>query len=571
MINNKSKLEAIGWRSYRLIKKKAMEQELSWSGLIISLSIAFFITVTCACFLRLAYNSIENNANAARQYNGERLIQSGALVKLFINSASAATLDLKAAPIKDTNHVTVESGQSSTQIIKLKNIGKDSWKPAEVNLETGPYLKTSSKFETTTWLKFYRLVKLPKEVKPGQTIEISFPIKAPVNVEATIQENFQLVRDERPIPGSLVRFFITISKPIVKANPAPIISQSQVKANTIAAAPLVPVVAPKPDFCISFINDAASYQNCNTAAQENRAEDGIVFSPLLNSEPKIRVGLFSSSATNRLSFNTLFDIYGGTEILFSAVPANTVVSANFDLASRRYAVNMANMAKTTTSPLRFVPRDINGVATLFDYNNKDNRFRGVIETRYTEPAKKVWFINELPIESYLKGLAETTNASPIEFQKVMATAARSYALYHYLRGVEYGLIDASTKHADDHFHVDAYYDQVYRGYNSELRMSGLSAAIDSTRGITVAYAGKPVVTPYFSNSDGRTRDWTEVWGGTVKPWLKSVLVPLDNGKNLFGHGVGLSARGALLMVSSGTSWQSALRYFYTGIDLLKIY
>ena len=128
----------------------------------------------------------------------------------------------------------------------------------------------------------------------------------------------------------------------------------------------------------------------------------------------------------------------------------------------------------------------------------DNRFRGVIEYRYTEPANKVWVINELPIETYLKGLAETSNAGALEYQKVMATAARSYAMYHYLRGVSYGLTDASTKHAADHFHIDAYYDQVYRGYNSEIRMPRLSAAVDATRGQVVSYQGKPVVTPYFS-------------------------------------------------------------------------
>ena len=153
----------------------------------------------------------------------------------------------------------------------------------------------------------------------------------------------------------------------------------------------------------------------------------------------------------------------------------------------------------------------------------------------------------------------------------MATTDRSYALYHYLRGIVYNVNYSSTKHASDHFHIDAYYDQVYRGYNSELRMPSLSVAVEATRGVTVAYAGQPVVTPYFSNSDGRTRDWVEVWGGTAKPWLKSVVVAQDNGKNLFGHGVGMSARGALLMVVGGLNWQNVLKHFYTGIDLLKIY
>ncbi|MCX6792450.1 MAG: hypothetical protein NTY12_00295 [Candidatus Falkowbacteria bacterium] len=566
---NHQKFGTISWKSYQLIRKKAMEQELSWSGLVISLSIAFFVVAGCAGFLRLAYTSIENNNNSAKQLDGERLIQSGALVKLFVNRASAATLDLKAVPIKDTNHISIEQGKAGTQIVKLKNTGKDSWKPGEVNLETGLYLKTFSKLQTSTWLKFYRPVSLTKEVKPGQSVDISFPIKAPTDFEGTIQENFQLVRDERPIAGSLVRFFITVTKPVVASSTT---IQNQVKSNTTPAAPIAPIVAPKVDFCISMINDATSYQNCNTSAQESPNDNGIIFSPLLTKEPNIRVGLFNSDIAQRITFNTIFDVYAGKDVLFSGVQPNIFISASFDAASKRYAVRLVDMAKTTASPLRFVPRDsINGVATLLDSKSTDNRFRNVIEMRYTEPAKKVWLINELPLESYLKGLAETTNASPIEFQKVMATTARTYALYHYLRGVEYNIPDASTKHADDHFHIDAYYDQVYRGYNSELRMSGLSAAIDATRGVTVAYAGKPVVTPYFSNSDGRTRDWTEVWGGAIKPWLRSVLVPQDTGKNLFGHGVGMSARGALLMVTSGTSWQNVLKYFYTGIDLLKIY
>ncbi|MBU0636751.1 MAG: hypothetical protein ABH818_01025 [Patescibacteria group bacterium] len=51
----------IGWRYYNEIKKKAVEQEFSWSGLALSLSIAFFIVVICAQGLNLSYQSIEAN------------------------------------------------------------------------------------------------------------------------------------------------------------------------------------------------------------------------------------------------------------------------------------------------------------------------------------------------------------------------------------------------------------------------------------------------------------------------------------------------------------------------------
>ncbi len=566
MFHKDIQFDPITWRSYQIVKKKAMEQELSWSGLAVSLSIAFFIVITCAGLLNLAYHSLNKDYQVVDQAPAKHLIRIGVLASLKIKSASAASLDLKASPSKDTEYITLTSGQNITKTIKLKNTGKDIWRASEINLETGPYLKTFSRLETSAWLKFYRLVKLPKDVKPGQTIEITFSLKAPTDIVGTFQENFQLVRQERPITGSLVRFFVTINEPKSVINQPISSNQNQVKSDTVVATPLAPIIEPsnKP-----YLN--------NNSSQE--APSGVINKNLLPSEPIIRVGLFNSSAAQRLSSNSLFDVYAGQEIIFSGLPAGSIVLANYDQSNQRYTVTYKDWFKTSLWPLRFISRDQRGIFTLLDYKNnpawnsslQDNSFRGIIEMRYTLPAKKVWLINELPLENYLRGLAETTNASSVEFQKVMVTAARSYALYHYLRGVEYGLIDASTKHAADHFHIDAYYDQVYRGYNSEIRMPRLSSAVDLTRGVAVTYNNKPVVTPYFSNSDGRTRSYTEVWGGTNMPWLVSVAVPQDSGKNLFGHGVGLSARGALLMINEGKSWLEVLKYFYTKTTLFKVY
>ncbi len=73
-------LEHIGWKNYNTIKKKAMEQEFSWSGLLISLSIAFFIVTISALCLNFIFNSVEaskerqelvnkNYSNSASQIN----------------------------------------------------------------------------------------------------------------------------------------------------------------------------------------------------------------------------------------------------------------------------------------------------------------------------------------------------------------------------------------------------------------------------------------------------------------------------------------------------------------------
>lgn len=55
-------LSHISWKSYNLIKKKAMEQEFSLAGLTLSLSIAFFVSIGSAQALNLAYQSTMNES-----------------------------------------------------------------------------------------------------------------------------------------------------------------------------------------------------------------------------------------------------------------------------------------------------------------------------------------------------------------------------------------------------------------------------------------------------------------------------------------------------------------------------
>ena len=50
-------LNHIGWKYYNSIKKKAMEQEFSWTGLLVSLSIAFFIVIAAASILNIVHSS----------------------------------------------------------------------------------------------------------------------------------------------------------------------------------------------------------------------------------------------------------------------------------------------------------------------------------------------------------------------------------------------------------------------------------------------------------------------------------------------------------------------------------
>lgn len=78
--------KAISWKYYNTIKKKAMEQEFSLSGLLISLSIAFFIVVICAQILNFINQSIIKQQNYQQQLNYQ-------MYRLENNTGGAQNID----------------------------------------------------------------------------------------------------------------------------------------------------------------------------------------------------------------------------------------------------------------------------------------------------------------------------------------------------------------------------------------------------------------------------------------------------------------------------------------------
>jgi hypothetical protein len=287
--------------------------------------------------------------------------------------------------------------------------------------------------------------------------------------------------------------------------------------------------------------------------------------------PLIRVGLYYTTSLVVITANTAYFIEDQNKTILANVPANIQSTVSFNFSNKTYNLSANGVNLATNSYIRFEGKP-DTVFEIVNFDNapgwnadiNDNRFLGSIEVRYASATNRLWVINELQMEDYLKGIAETSNYSPLEYQKALITAARSYAYYHYSRG---------TKHAAENFTVDASYDQVYRGYNSEQRLTKVVEAVEQTKGIVITYNDNPVVTPYFSWSDGHTRNWEDVWGGSIVPWCRSVKEPAGYDKTtLYGHGVGMSARGALLLASDyNYTYDRILKYYYTGIELKKIY
>ena len=124
-------------------------------------------------------------------------------------------------------------------------------------------------------------------------------------------------------------------------------------------------------------------------------------------------------------------------------------------------------------------------------------------------------INALDLESYVRGVVggEMPPSWPQEALRAQAVAARTYAL--------------ATSKAGDGF--DQYADtrsQVYDGMSGERPST--DAAVAGTAGEIVVFAGKPIVTYYFSTSGGRTENIENSFlGATPEPYLVSVEDPYD--------------------------------------------
>jgi len=303
----------------------------------------------------------------------------------------------------------------------------------------------------------------------------------------------------------------------------------------------------------------------------------IAFTKRYDAEPLMRVGIAyfepEDAAWNphRITSAGPFRVMteDGHEVL--RAPAGSVVSIDYRPGTSTYHLKVGMEWYTLNQPVRIAPEQAGDLLELASYtkrlhwegNTSDNLFRGTLEIRYVPDTERLWAINELSLEEYLKGLVETSDDAPAEFHKAQVIAARSFALYHIERGGKYK--------KGQFILTNSASDQVYRGAKAAARRPNLVAAVEATRGIVVTYDGDVVVTPYYAQSDGRTRTWEQVWGGKPKAWLASVADPVCEGKRKIGHGVGMPQRCAMELAGQGWTFQAILKNYYQGVDLRKIY
>lgn len=305
----------------------------------------------------------------------------------------------------------------------------------------------------------------------------------------------------------------------------------------------------------------------------------------------MRVGIYATTGIAQVTADGSYQIVLSNGELLGILAASIVTNVSYD--NGNYHIVAPGIDRVASAYPTMMPI-AGAIMEVVSYNDcgyewtcqnvvpqlNYNRFRGSIEVRYTTqkdsysdyPANTLWAVNIIPLEYYLRGLAEATNSVDVpEYLKALGVAARTYAVRLKLDG---------TKH--DEIGVDLLNsrkgngnDQQYFGYLFEERNKSLVDIYTTTSGEIITYNNYPIVAAYSSGTDGRTRSGKEAgWADTA--YLQSVEDPygiLSNWATLAGnHMVGLSAKGARGYASEGgKDYQWILKHYYTGVSIEKKY
>jgi len=167
--------------------------------------------------------------------------------------------------------------------------------------------------------------------------------------------------------------------------------------------------------------------------------------------------------------------------------------------------------------LYFVPAAESG---HLSFNRRD--YRGIFVLK-KGPAGSV-LVNMLNLEDYLKAVVPSElspyNFPAFEAHKAQAVAARTYAMKNI------------QINGDQDFDLcDTPKSQFYKGMSAEHPLS--SRAVDETRGEAVLYKGRLIDALYTSTCGGITANVEEVFEGSAKPYLRSIVCTYDQQEEMF--------------------------------------
>ncbi|MBA7490269.1 hypothetical protein ES702_00806 [subsurface metagenome] len=219
--------------------------------------------------------------------------------------------------------------------------------------------------------------------------------------------------------------------------------------------------------------------------------------------PVLRVGIFLNQTEINIGGDGTFKIYNLKSNSLVSEERNKIIK----LLAHDKGIEISGIG-VYSGPIKIIPAGNTKVIVVV--NGQKYHYRGSIEINIDKEYRKFNIINIIGIEEYLYGVLkkEISPRWPAEALKAQAVAARTFAIFNMNKYIDKGYnICASTN------------SQAYGGVNHEDPLT--NRAIDETRGMIIAYKGKPINAVYHSDSGGYTEDSENVWGSFL-PYLRSV-------------------------------------------------
>lgn len=436
--------------------------------------------------------------------------------------------------IQNVKTIEAKGGDPIKLVLGFQNVGTASWKKVQIVSGSPTQLAGQAlTFADKTWKSNSLVLENAEEIAPGKTLRNTLTFRAP-RTKGNYNAVFTLMADGKAVGEAVVKVAVTDNAPLNYKDPFPIETDNEDDDDDSAEVP---------------------------------EETELPTTPRSEVEPRIRVGLDVDTikALHFISYEDDYIVYSGTR---EKGELKKLKIGELRYADGVYSFKGGGLQFTTEDYIRLVPK--NNEHAVFELMNMKramswvgpgdfNQYRGAMEYRVGKVDGKKYAVNDLLFEDYVKGIAEFGKNDEMEFIKANVVAARSYA---YVSLGKYSFFDV----------LATTYDQNYLGKKVEDYMPRATEAVEATRGMMVIYDDKVVVTPYFGNSNGKTKTWKEVWGGSNKPWLVPVKANYDAGKKQYGHGVGMSQRDANLRAKNeGLTWTQLLKYYYTGTSIGWIY
>jgi hypothetical protein len=524
------------------------------------------------------------------------------------STPSKEKVDLDFEDVSDFSDININSDQIISYTIKLKNTGKTSWNSGTYILfEKNPKIDRLALFPGKEGLILANMKE--KSVKSGKTASFTFKIKAGELLGTTPVKIFLMVDGKTKLDKSLP---MTLTNP-EKSYDYELVSQSKIPKNMKADQ--------RQEISIKLRNTGSLtwYKNELAIGTESPRDGLSVFLrppnarlAILNKDTKPgQVAEFkftiiapSEAGTYRQYFTPVVEgkTWMKNKLLFFETTVKSTNSSKKPKTSEkekniRVKLSVFNLDKAIVtsdktfytykgskklntfkggdiwevnkSGITVVPSS-GGILQIQNLENRplwntslnDNQYRGSLD--FLSENGKLIVVNELPIEDYLKGIAEVSNSDPYEKVKSIVVVARTYARYYTEVGEKF---PGKNYDLDDNPDVS----QIYRGYGFEKRAAVITKAVKDTKDMVVTYKGKLIKTPYFSSTDGtKTRNAKDVWNWNDTPYLISVDDSICKNTAFEGHGVGLSGCGATAMANNGYDYISILKYYYTGVEIQKL-